>query len=478
MSNYKRLGKNTFLVFLGNAGSKLIGFVMLPFYTKWLTVEEYGTSDNVLVYVSLLLAIVTLSISDSIFVFPKDQEFEKQKQYFSSALMYSFLFLVLTGALLFGIKEILIKSNILHSIADNIWYIYFLIIVIFFQTFFQQFSQSINKIKIYTISGILLTFSTAVLSFILIPKFGLDGFFVAQIVSYLIAALYTFIHSRAYRYFSFKAITISRYQEMIKYSIPLIPNAIMWWLVGSLNRPLMEEYLGVYTIGLFAVAYKLPSLIIALFSVVMVSWQISVIEEHKKEGYEKFYNSIFRLVFVFLSVGVIVLSITGKILIELIAAPKFIEASNYVPILSLSALFCSVSGLVGANFSATRESKYYFYSSIWGAIAAVIFNIILIPLWGLYGAVVTVVLSHFIMALSRIKYSWKIVKITSAYKYIFMIIINGFIILTTFYVQNIVVKSFVYLLLVLVFVIVNKDMKEDLMNAYLVVKNKINKNRI
>ncbi len=56
----------------------------------------------------------------------------------------------------------------------------------------------------------------------------------------------------------------------------------MWWLVGFLNRPIMEEYLGMHAIGLFAVAYKLPSLINVLFSVFMVSWQISVIERVPK----------------------------------------------------------------------------------------------------------------------------------------------------------------------------------------------------
>lgn len=478
MSKYKRLGKNTFLVFLGNAGSKLIGFIMLPFYTKWLTVEEYGASDNVLVYVGLFLAVATLSISDSIFIFPKDKELEKQKQYFSSGLIYSFLFLIITGVIFFGVRIILVNNEILHSIASNIWYIYFLIVVIFLQTFFQQFSQSINKIKIYTFSGIILTFCTASLSFILIPKFGLEGFFVAQILSFLLTALYTFIHSGSYQYFSFKAINTSRYKEMIAYSIPLIPNSIMWWLVGSLNRPLMEENLGIYAIGVFAVAYKLPSLINVLFTVLMVSWQISVIEEHKKEDYEKFYNSIFRLVFIFLSFCVMFLSIMGRPLVSIIAAPKFIEASNYVPILSLSALFCSVSGLVGANFSATRESKYYFYSSVWGAIVAVVFNILLIPLWGLYGVVVTITLSHFVMAIVRIKYSWKIVKITNIHIYLLMIAINVLVILGTFYVENFFIKILVYLLLCLIFIIVNKDLKGDLKIAYLVLKNKLNKNKL
>lgn len=434
MGKYSSLGKNTLLVFIGNLGSKLIAFLMLPFYTSWLSVEEYGTSDNVLVYVSLLLAIVTLSISESIFIFPKDQELDKQKQYFSSGLLYSSLFLIITGFILYGVREVLNAIDILKSISSNIGFIYLLIIAFFFQTFFQQFSRSINKIRVYAISGVVLTFMTATLSFLLIPKYGLSGFFISQILSLFIAAIYSVTHSGAYRYVSFRDVQLDRYREMVKYSIPLIPNAVMWWLVGSLNRPLMEEYLGMHSIGIFAVAYKFPTLINVLFSVFMVSWQISVIEEYQKDDYEKFYNRVFRLVFVLISFCVIVLSLLGKPLIEFVVDTNFHEAWKYIPILSLSVLFSAVSAFVGTNFSATRESKYYFYSSVWGAIIAIIFNLILIPIWGLYGVVIAIGLSHFVMAFSRIKYSWKIVKITNIYFYFFVLMIC---------ISNVLIVSFI-----------------------------------
>lgn len=51
MARYSRLGKNTVLVFIGNAGSKLVGLLMLPFYTRCLSVEDYGTTDIINVYV-------------------------------------------------------------------------------------------------------------------------------------------------------------------------------------------------------------------------------------------------------------------------------------------------------------------------------------------------------------------------------------------------------------------------------------------
>ena len=66
MNKYKRLGKNTFLVFIGNTGSKLIALVMLPFYTSWLSVEDYGVTDIINVYVSFLVSIVSCCIAESI----------------------------------------------------------------------------------------------------------------------------------------------------------------------------------------------------------------------------------------------------------------------------------------------------------------------------------------------------------------------------------------------------------------------------
>ena len=88
MNKYKRLGKNTFLVFIGNTGSKLIALVMLPFYTSWLSVEDYGVTDIINVYVSFLVSIVSCCIAESIFIFPKGQKVEKQKQYFSSGIVF------------------------------------------------------------------------------------------------------------------------------------------------------------------------------------------------------------------------------------------------------------------------------------------------------------------------------------------------------------------------------------------------------
>lgn len=65
MGRYSRLGKNTVLVFIGNTDLKLIGLLMLPFYTRCLSVEDYGITDIINVYVIFLLSVVLCCIAES-----------------------------------------------------------------------------------------------------------------------------------------------------------------------------------------------------------------------------------------------------------------------------------------------------------------------------------------------------------------------------------------------------------------------------
>ena len=127
MNKYKRLGKNTLLVFIGNAGSKLIGLVMLPFYTSWLSVEDYGVTDIINVYVSFLVSIVSCCIAESIFIFPKGQKVEKQKQYFSSGIVFV-LQAFFVSFLLFGTVDFVSSIyGFSNSFTDYLWLIYGLI---------------------------------------------------------------------------------------------------------------------------------------------------------------------------------------------------------------------------------------------------------------------------------------------------------------------------------------------------------------
>jgi O-antigen/teichoic acid export membrane protein len=342
----------------------------------------------------------------------------------------------------------------------------------FVQRYVQQFARSMNRMLVYSITGIILTACTALFSFLLIPARGVYGFVMAMILSNLVAAGYTFLFSGAFRYCCVKAVRKSRCLEMLKYSIPLVPNGIMWWVVNALNRPVMESYSGMDAIGIFAAANKFPGIVTVIFSVFATSWQISVMEEFGKDGYAGFYNKMFRLVVFVLMLVFFAITFGSKIIVSILQ-PDYHQAWMYIPVLALGAVFSSISGFAGCNFSATRESKYYFYSSLWSALVAVGLNFLLIPKFGIMGAAVAVSVSFAVMAAARIMYAWKYVKIQKPKLYIFILFTGIASIVAMLLIQSVWWKTAAAVLLLSGFLCANYDMKESAVALYRKIKIKI-----
>lgn len=411
---YKNLSKNTFFVFVGQAGAKLIGLIMLPFYTRWLSVEEYGITDLVTVYVTVLIGIVSCCIADAVFVYPKNQSEEIQSKYFSSSLSFVSISAIVS-ALIFGVLQLIaLRYDIHNSFTDYIWLIYILLFAQVFQNVVQQFVRCMNKMLIYSITGIVVTLTTAIYSFIFIPKYGVYGYIISMALAYFSGFIYSLVASKSYKYFSHREYSQKHLKQLLTYSIPLIPNTITWWLTNAINRPLLEAYTSYHDIGLMAVAGKFPGIMTMLFNIFLTSWTISVIDEYGKPGYEIFFNKIMKLLVYGSMLALIGITLFSKPLILIFATEDYIDGWFLIPILSLSVVFSSLSGVVAAVFSATKESKYYFYSSMWAAAAAVIFNVVLVPSLGLWGSALAGVLSMVVMFASRVKYSWRYNRITDA----------------------------------------------------------------
>lgn len=458
MGKYTRLGKNTLIVFMGGAGSKLVGIFMLPLYTRWLSTSDYGITDMVTVYATLLLSIVTCCIYDSIFIFPKGQDFKIQKEYFSSGLSFSLVMLAITACLFVAVSNIPVLYGRDSIFMEYIWLIYGILCTGFLQSFVQQFVRSVGHVKIYSMTGVVLTLATAVYSIAFIPGWGVKGYIYAIILANLSATCYSFVCSRTYRFIDRMAVKKERCVEMLKYSVPLIPNAIMMWLVAALNRPVMESYLGVEAIGIFAVANKFPGILSMLFAIFLQAWSISVLEEFGKKDYAVFYNKILRLGVTMLIFLLCIVTFFSKFMVSFFASQAFFEAWKYIPVLTLGIVFSCISSLSGSHFWATKESKYLFYSSIGGALVAVLGNFLLIPLWGIMGASVSYVLSFVTVALIRIRYGWRYVKIQRLDEYCFMLVIGVLAILTMLYVSVIWIKCVLFLLVFVALGVVNRKL--------------------
>ena len=66
MNRYQTLAANTALISIGTFGSKLLVFLMVRFYTGYLTPAEYGTADLITQTANLLIPIASLDVAEGI----------------------------------------------------------------------------------------------------------------------------------------------------------------------------------------------------------------------------------------------------------------------------------------------------------------------------------------------------------------------------------------------------------------------------
>lgn len=426
---------------------------MLPFYTRWLSVADYGTTDMITVYSTLLVGVVACCIYDALLVFPKDASIEKKKTYLTSG--GAFLIIAFLATFVFFVFLSVLSSHfsINNSFFQYIWLVFLMIVSDVLLKCAQSYARSIDKMVAYSLTGIVVTLCTALFSFIFIPSYGIYGYVMSFVLANIIAAIVAFLYSKSYYYLDYKTISTESCRKMLAYSIPLIPNALMWWIVNAINRPLMERYVGLEGIGIFAIANKFPGLMSMLYSIFLVSWQLSVLEEFGKKGYEVFYNRILRLVTIMSSLFLIVITLFSKIIIRIFASSNFYESWKYVSILTLGMLFSNIGGFVGCNFSAARKSKYYFYSSLWSALSAVLFNFLLIPTFGIWGAVVSFSLALFVMAVSRIVYSWRYVHIQKLFLYLMLPILDVIVFLLILNSADLIIVGFITAIVVIIHIL-------------------------
>lgn len=454
MGKYKTLVQNSVFVLIGNIGGKAIGFLMLPFYTSYLSVSDYGAAELVAVYVSLLMPFFTCSIYNSILVYPVNCDDKSKTSYFSSGLVFTALMFFLT-AVIFELLDYVLSAD--NTLINYKWMIYANIVVVFLQSYFQQFCMALNKMFVFSFSGIVLTISIALFGVVMIPKYGLNGYIFSLISANFITALFTFSISKIYKYISISTIDVDKIREMLTFSIPLIPNALMWWIIGALNKVTMETYVGVYFIGLYAIADKIPGILSAMFNSLTNAWKVSVLNEYGKEGFSLFYNNIAKIVITSVALGVAILGFLSEPIIKLATQENFHVAWIYSPIMAFGFLFQSIGGVVDTIFSAEKKGTFFLYTSIIGATACIVFNFLLIPYFGIWGAICSFVFSHFSMSMSRWLLSEKFVAINDKiyiWAFVFMVIVCNVVHVL---VRNYTISSFLLLSCLFFYTRLNKD---------------------
>lgn len=432
MSKGKDLAKNTAIVSIGKICTQLITFFLLPVYTAVLSNEEYGVVDLLNTLTSLLLPIVTLQIEQGIFRYLIDCRENNEKQIKLITTIIRFMIIQSIACIVI----FLCVSPFIHN-----EYKYFLmanLLMGIFSSLLLQICRGLGDNATYAIGSFITGAFTVVLNVIFIVAFrwGAYGMLGATAISNFICAVYIFLKRKIYKYIKPKQFDKTILKEIIKYSVPLIPNMISWWIVSASDRTIISAVIGIAQNGIYSAANKFSGVFTTLYSVFNLTWTESASININSEDRDEFFSKILDFVIRFfgcLCLGTIaVMPFVFNILIN----EKFAEAYYQIPILILGSVFNILVSFVGSIYVAKKLTKEIAKTSIISAVINIFVNIVLIKSIGLYAASISTVIAYALMFIYRWIDVKKYVKFNVNKILMFALTIMYGITIFTYYLKN------------------------------------------
>ena len=466
MNKKKQLAKNTIIIFFGKVCTQLISFLLLPLYTAYLATNEYGIVDLIQTYVTLLVPIITLELEMSIFRWLIDSRGIKKdtnklisNDFYILMLslgIFSILFLIVTLFIDIPFKFVILIDIIVCVLSGN----------------FLQVSRGLGKIMDFSISCIITGITTVVSNIILIVfcHMQAEGMIISMAIANGICALYLFIRLRLYKMINFKLVDYKLLKDMYKYSIPLVPNGISWWIVNVSDRSIISLVLGAGANGLYAISNKFPTIISSLTGIFNLSWSESASLHINSSDRDEFFSDITNTViklFSCLGIGMIAcMSFVFPIMIN----TKYSNAYLYIPPLVIGTVFNVAICLYSQIYLAKKMSKQVASTTIMGAIINILINIVFIKYIGLFAAALSTMISYMIMAIYRHLDLRKYMNIKIESDLLIKSIFMFTFVIICYYINNIYLNIFSLVTAIIYSYLMNKNF---LFSSFISVKNKI-----
>jgi O-antigen/teichoic acid export membrane protein len=407
----KDIVKHSSIYSIGNVLSKIIAFVLIPIYTRYLTPSDYGRLEILSVTENILIMLCSLGVgSGFIKAFLYDShDINQQKKAATTA--YGFIaavsFLICGSLAIFSGP---MSSLLLGDEAFAFWLVMTSITGFFGANNiipFRVYRTELKSVK-YTLINLVqfLIVSISNIYFIVFLGLGVVGILYGSLIGGALVFLINFVSIR--RYFVLEFCTVML-KKMLRFGLPLIPAMLALWVITSTDRYFLMHFSNSNELGLYSMGFRFAVILDIVFRGPFdTNWPSIYFPLAKQPNAQQEFSKIFTyylLVGSFLCLG---LSLFAKPVIHLMTTSAFYSAYEVITILALAILFQGVSSILGVGIGISGKTEYGTLTVGGAAILNIVLNFLLIPTLGMKGAALATMISFAFMAFAVYRISQKL----------------------------------------------------------------------
>lgn len=448
----KVLIKQTVLYSIGELVPKIIAFVLLPVYMRYLTAGEYGILSYTAAVVMFIYVLSSFSLNS--FVLRKYSELHDEVD--KKKLIGNIFLLIATLNLLFLIIGYLLIPIFIKKYDIQIpWDPYFkYAVLINFLEGFSIIPLIIYRVKQKANLFVLLSLSKTLMQLVLTYYFivmlnqGLVGNYLGQLYPLF---FFFFVYFIIILKEGILNINFAQIKEGLRFSWPLLPGSIAFLALGLIDRVILERYVPIAQLGVYNVAYLISLSVNIVISSGYKALEPQIFIKYREANFVDFIRNA-QAVFLFVVYSTaMAVAIFSQEVFKLMTSSQFYEGYLLVPVIMVGVIMTGQNVIFGGILIAEKNTKIVGLSTIIGAIVNIVFNFIFIPLWGTFAAALSVAVSFTVINLMLY---WKInlkgVQIKpELYSLLLFLIINIFL----FYIFNVQFSLVSFIIKIIVFII-------------------------
>ncbi len=186
-------------------------------------------------------------------------------------------------------------------------------------------------------------------------------------------------------------------KKIFRSSIPLGIGVILGWIYDRTDVLILQKYAGEVSVAIYAVAYSLYKFPQSFANAIFTPLFTTLSKVFSDYGYIRFTDLKRYILFfiVFIASITIVVYFAGGMIINLLYGEKYVGSINYLIPLMIALPFLLFNNVTGITLNSCYREIYSTGSVFIAALLNLTLNFLLIPKYGISGAVISTILTEF-----------------------------------------------------------------------------------
>jgi len=412
----KKLLTHSLVYGLGNSANRIVGFFLLPLYSRYIPPEDYGVLALVGMFGEVLFILTNLGQSSALF----RTYFQHEDAQARETVITTSLWLVLTLSFPIGLLALALAEPLAKLITGNPAYTVWIMLGVggvLFRTLERlplAILRAREESRRYAFSSLIKTTISLVLAILFVVglQLGGRGVLMSQLFAELLLCAYLVpvtIRGLKLRYASTDA------RNMLGYGIYLIPTALGSFVLQLSDRYFLKHYATLSAVGIYSLGCRLSEMLSFPMHAFELAWPQFLFSNAKNPDAPVLYARVFTYLLAVLGLLWLMISLLAEEIVSLMVHASYHEAYRVVPWVAGAFLAQSLNyaGNVGINLQ--RKVKYRPLILMTTAALNLTLNFLLIPAHGMMGAAIATFASYTFQSLFRVVVSYRLYPVPYEY---------------------------------------------------------------